>query len=79
MPSSYPGGLDTFASTSPANTGQADTTGRTQSQRFHDMGAAIMAIQAELGVNPSGSASTVVERLDATGSSLPDVFLLMGA
>lgn len=63
--SSYPGALDSFAAASPTNLGDNDTTGRNHAERHDDLEAAVEAIQGELGVNPAGTATTVVARLDA--------------
>ncbi len=63
--SNYPSSLDNFAAASPTNLGDNDTTGRNHAERHDDLEAAVEAIQGELGVNPAGTAATVVARLDA--------------
>lgn len=60
----YPGSLDNFSADSPTNLGDNDSTGRTHSERHDDVEAAIEAVQAELGLNPSGDFATVRARLD---------------
>ena len=60
----YPGALDNFSEVSPTNLGDSDSTGRTHSERHDDVEAAVEAVETELGVNPSGSYSTVRARLD---------------
>lgn len=62
--SSYPGALDDFSALSPTNLGDNDSTGRNHGERHDDLEAAVEAVQAELGVNPAGTAATVVERLN---------------
>ena len=70
--SSYPGALDNFSALSPTNLGDNDSTGRNHGERHDDLEAAVEAVQAELGVNPAGTAATVVARLDAVDSGLAD-------
>ena len=55
----YPNGLDDFAGASPPNLGDNDVTGRKHTKRHDDIEAAMEAVQAELGTNPSGAAATV--------------------
>jgi hypothetical protein len=62
--SSYPGALDNFSALSPTNLGDNDSTGRNHGERHDDLEAAVEAVQAELGINPAGTAATVVARLD---------------
>lgn len=62
--SSYPGGIDDFALSSPEDLGDVDSKGRTHSKRHDDIEAAVVAIETELGVNPSGSSGTVADRFD---------------
>lgn len=65
MATNYPGGLDSFtAPDSSAALGEV-VGGRKHSERHRDVEDAVEAIQAELGVNPSGASATVVARLDA--------------
>lgn len=59
MASSYPGAYDTFASP-----GTNLSSSPTHSSQHQLEGDAIEAIQAELGLNPSGSSATVAARLD---------------
>lgn len=83
--SAYPGGLDDFAESTPSNLGDEDASGRTHSERHDDLESAIEAIQATLGIDPAGSYSTVVERLDDVstggggGAGWPQLFMTMGA
>ena len=65
MASDYPGGLDSFDTIAADKKTSDAVGGRTHRQMHNDLGDAIEAVQAELGVNPSGSAATVVARLDA--------------
>jgi hypothetical protein len=60
----FPGALDDFATTSPTNLGDDDSTGRTHVERHNDTEAAIEAVQAELGTDPAGAQATVKARLD---------------
>lgn len=60
---SYPGSLPDFAETSPTNLGDADSKGRTHSQRHNTVEDELEAALTELGTNPSGSAATVADRL----------------
>jgi len=59
----YPGSLDNFATTSPAQLVNVDSTGRDHDARHDDLEAAVENIEAELGTNPSSSWSTVTARL----------------
>lgn len=76
MPSSYPGGLDTLVNPDPTDQTNA---GDGHAAQHADANDAIEAIQATLGVDPAGSYTTVVERLDdiaGGGSSVGgDLFL----
>ncbi len=64
MASSYPGAFDSFP-TITADKLLSDTVGGRAHRAMHnDMGDVIEAMQAELGLNPSGQAATVVARLD---------------
>jgi hypothetical protein len=58
--SSYPGSLDSF--TNPTSTDGMNSP--SHSDQHADANDAIEAIQAELGTNPSGSFTTVKDRLD---------------
>jgi hypothetical protein len=42
----FPGAVDDFATTSPANLGDDDSKGRTHTERHDDMEAAMEAVQA---------------------------------
>lgn len=65
MASAYPGALDTLATD---KTGESSMAGHAVAH--NDLADAINKIEAELGVNPSGAAATVVARLnDISGSS----------
>lgn len=44
----YPGAVDDFAGSSPTNLADADSTGRTHSERHDDMEAAMEAVQAKI-------------------------------
>jgi hypothetical protein len=78
MSSSYPGSLDAFATNR--------TSGQTiQASTDNDHSDAINKIEAELGVNPSGSESTVAARFTAVedligdaGATIPFYFDLFG-
>jgi hypothetical protein len=62
MPSSYPGGLDNF------NTNHVDLVNEViHASTINDAVDAINKIEAELGVNPSGSYTDVTSRLAALG------------
>lgn len=61
--SAYPGGLDIFAKESPTTLRDLDGAGRDHPARHDDIEAAMVAVQVELGVNPSGDAPTVAARL----------------
>lgn len=76
--SSYPGALDDFSALSPTNLGDNDSTGRNHGERHDDLEAAVEAVQAELGVNPAGTAATVVARLDALPTLSDDTPLAPG-
>lgn len=65
MPSSYPGGFDTFGAPTGTDSTATAIGGRTHSQSHTDLGDAIEAVQAELGVNPAGGYATVAARLAA--------------
>jgi hypothetical protein len=41
----FPGSVDDFATTSPTNTGDDDSTGRTHSERHNDTEAAMESVQ----------------------------------
>src|SRR5687768_15699053 len=69
MTSSYPAGLDSFDEPSTPTTTALGSAGDTSPARKHsehhrDLGDAIEAVQAELGLDPAGSFSTVKARLD---------------
>lgn len=68
--SGYPASIDNFSASSPTNLGDLDSTGRNHAKRHDDLEAAMEAVQAELGVDPAGSASTVVTRLDDLDSTI---------
>ena len=64
MASNYPGSFDSFP-TITADKLMSDTVGGRAHRGMHnDMGDVIEAMQAELGLNPSGQAATVAARLD---------------
>ncbi len=64
MTSGYPGAFDAFAEVGPADTMTTAVGGRTHRQAHNDMGDAIEALQAELGLTPSGDAASVGARFD---------------
>ena len=64
MTTAYPGALDAF--NNPSSTDSLDTAGVLHDVQHADANDAIEAIEAELGINPSGSYSTVKDRLDAS-------------
>jgi len=65
MATAYPGGLDTFTAVAGGQQGTPSADGRVHSARHNDVEDAVEAVQAELGLNPSGASATVVARLDA--------------
>lgn len=69
MPSSYPGAADSFGAPAGSDPQSTPVGGRTHSQSHTDLGDAVEAIEAELGLNPSGAAATVAARLDAHDAS----------
>jgi len=69
MPSSYPGAADSFGAPAASDPQSTPVGGRTHSQSHTDLGDAVEAIEAELGLNPSGAAATVAARLDAHDAS----------
>jgi hypothetical protein len=73
MPSSYPGGLDSF--TNPTGTDNLDTAvgGLTHSAQHGAVNDAIEAIEGELGTNPSGAALTVAARFTAVEADVAAV------
>lgn len=69
MATSYPGGLDSF--TNPSGTDPLNTAGaKLHSTQHANANDAIEAIEAELGTNPSGSESTVADRLTTIEGSI---------
>ena len=64
MASNYPGSLDSFDTIASDKKTSDSVGGRTHRQMHNDLGDAIEAVQAELGLNPSGQAATVAARLD---------------
>lgn len=65
MPSSFPGGLDSFTNPTGTDTQDAEVGGRTHSEMHGDTFDAIEAIETELGTNPSAGFSTVAARFTA--------------
>lgn len=63
MATSYPGNLDNF--TNPADGDQQDSVTVPHWQQHANINDAVEAIEAELGINPSGANSTVRERMQA--------------
>lgn len=64
MATNYPGGLDSFTAPDGSAALGEVVGGRKHSERHRDVEDAVEAIQAELGVNPSGGSATVAARLD---------------
>ena len=60
MASSYPGGLDNFAT----NKTNATVTVNDHAAHHNDLADAVNKIEAELGVDPAGGSATVAARLD---------------
>jgi hypothetical protein len=70
MASSYPDNFDSFP-TITADKLMSDTVGGRAHRGMHnDMADVIEAMQAELGLNPSGQAATVAARLAALDARL---------
>jgi septal ring-binding cell division protein DamX len=65
MASSYPTGLDTLATNKSDNT----PTAGDHAQHHDDLADAINKVEAELGINPSGSLSDVVSRMGVASNS----------
>lgn len=66
MPTNYPGGIDSFV-----NPTETDTLDDPPHHSLHtDKADAMIAVQTELGINPSGSFADVRARLDAVGSDM---------
>jgi hypothetical protein len=63
MASAYPGALDSF--TNPTSTDNLNTTGVLHDVQHADVNNAIVAIEAELGADPSGSFATVAAAVAA--------------
>lgn len=66
MASAFPGGLDNFATNRTDGTAMVTT----HPADHNDANDALNKIEAELGINPSGSYSTVLARLDALTTSI---------
>lgn len=66
--STYPTSLDDFATTSPTNLGDDDSTARNHAERHDDLEAAVENVEATLGVDPAGPLSTVKQRIDSNRS-----------
>ena len=64
MASSYPAAFDSFPTITADKLLSDAVGGRAHRAMHNDMGDVIEAMQAELGLNPSGQAATVVARLD---------------
>ena len=66
MPTNYPGALDTETSFPPISpTDTMNTAGKLHSTQHTDLGDAIQAVQAELGVNPSDGVGTTFTTVKA--------------
>lgn len=70
MTSSYPGALDAFSNPTSGDDLSTSVGGRTHSQMHADVNDALEATQAELGVNPSGSAASVAARFAALDTTV---------
>lgn len=68
MPSSYPTGLDSFATTRADST----VTATTHAADHNNANDALNKIEAELGINPSGADATVAVRLGVIQNGAPD-------
>lgn len=64
MASSYPGAFDSFPTITADKLLSDAVGGRAHRAMHNDMGDVIEAMQAELGLNPSGAAATVAARLN---------------
>lgn len=69
MPSAYPGAYDSFNNPSDADGDNLDTPGVEHDEQHANANDAIEAVQAELGLHPSGSSLTVRARLDAADAT----------
>lgn len=65
MATSYPGGYDSFDEVGPLNLRSDSVGGRDLRDFINDHGDAIEALEAENGLNPSGTDATVAARLTA--------------
>jgi len=74
MASVYPTGLDAFS------TGRTNATVMTTTHPadHNDANDALNKIEAELGINPSGTQATVVARLDLLNPAAPSAYTLTG-
>lgn len=72
MATNYPAGLDTVTEL-PNNRADATATATNHKNDHNNLADAVIAIEAELGVTPSGSESTVVARLDALDTTNTNV------
>ena len=70
MATNYPGSLDSITAVTGATSTSATVGGRTHSQLHNDTADAVEAVQAELGVEPSGGFATVVARLNAVDTNI---------
>lgn len=75
MTTAYPGALDSF--TNPTGTDALNSATVPHADQHANANDAVEAVQAELGVTPSGAYATVAARLDDLQRLHP--FLLMGA
>ena len=67
MATNYPASLDTF--TNPTSTDTLNSITVPHASQHDNLNDAVLAIETELGVAPSGSAATVKDRLDAINPS----------
>jgi len=65
MATSYPTGYDAFTTISGTDTTSTSVGGKTHRAMHNDVNDSVEAIEAELGLAPSGSDATVTARLDA--------------
>ena len=70
MATNYPTAADVFPSITSAD--QMNTAGKVHSQQHTDMGDAIEAIQAELGLNPSDGSGTTFTTVKARLNDMED-------
>lgn len=68
MPTNYPGALDTINQTNPTPTSPRNSP--SLSSKITDLSDALVAIETELGTDPSGTETTVKDRLAALNTAV---------